>query len=34
MKLKLVRLLLYINIINLIEIIIKINNILYKFKKE
>jgi len=34
MKLKLIRLILYINIVNLIEIIIKINNILYKFKKE
>jgi len=34
MKLKLIRLLLYINMIDLIKIMIRINNILYKFKKE
>ena len=33
-KLKLAYLILYINIINLIKITIKINNILYKFKKK
>jgi len=34
MKLKLIYLLLYTNIINLIETIVKINNTLYEFKKK